>query len=136
MTVDAVSAVYFTEPQDVKNQPWFANRVARVLCEGKISPQGLLDELLRVEAELGRVRGEGVVRFGPRVIDLDLLLYGDAVMETETLTLPHPRMRQRAFVLVPLADVAPDLRFPDGDTLRDALARLSYRVDNFRIWQD
>lgn len=91
---------------------------------------------------MGRVRpgrsedgaGEGT-RFGPRVIDLDLLLFGDQALATPALTLPHPRMRERAFVLRPLWDLAPDLAFPDGESLARALAKLEYRMEGEAIFQ-
>ena len=133
------SPVYLTEPQLVREQPWFANRVAHVVCAEKLlSPLKLLDELLRLELELGRDRTQGPdapQRFGPRAIDLDLLLYGDMVLNEKRLTLPHPRMRERAFVLLPLADLAPDLVFPDGHRLTEALENLDYRCKKFKIWQ-
>ncbi|WP_462328080.1 2-amino-4-hydroxy-6-hydroxymethyldihydropteridine diphosphokinase [Desulfobaculum sp.] len=134
--VDKTSSVFFTEPQNVKEQPWFANQVVRVVCEPDVSAHRLLDALLTAEKDLGRERGEAAVRFGPRIIDIDLLLYGNEVLITPTLEVPHPRMKDRAFVLVPLAELAGDLLFPDGDTLRGALGRLDYRVDEAKIWQD
>jgi len=81
---------------------------------------------------MGRERAE---RFGPRIIDLDLLLFDGMTERTETLTLPHPRMRQRAFVLVPLQEVAGDLIFPDGDSVGQALGRLRFTVSGNRICQ-
>ena len=82
---------------------------------------------------MGRTRGEPD---GPRVMDIDLLLFGDRVMQGGYLTLPHPRMRERAFVLVPLFEIAPDLVFPDGVALRQALAQVRHRVEGNRIWQE
>lgn len=96
-----------------------------------------MTQLLRIETQMGRNR-EGQTeetRFGPRVIDLDMLLFGDKEQYTELLVLPHPRMRQRAFVLVPLQDIFPELTFPDGKTLIDALKSLSFHVDGDKIWQ-
>lgn len=110
-----------------------------VCAQNGPSPLELLDELLRLEIELGRDRSTGPdapKRFGPRVIDMDLLLYGDEVMQGRRLTLPHPRMRKRAFVLLPLADLAPDLTFPDGTKLRDAVQTLEYKREGYKIWQD
>lgn len=133
--VEGVSPIYFTEPQGVKDQPWYANAVAKLLCPPEISPRTLLHELLRIESELGRDRGPDVQRFGPRVIDLDLLLFGDSIMDIPELTLPHPRMRERAFVLIPLQYLAPDLCFPDGESLADAIAKIPFRVHNRRIEQ-
>ena len=96
------------------------------------SPEGLLSTLLAIEDQMGRVRE---VSGGPRVIDLDILLFDGREMRTGFLDLPHPRMKERAFVLVPLREVAPDLVFPDGETIDDALARLDYDVRGDEIRQ-
>lgn len=82
---------------------------------------------------MGRKRD---ARFGPRCIDLDLLLFGDMVVASERLILPHPRMRQRAFVLVPLREVAGNLTFPEGDTVDQSLARLKFSLSDDRICQE
>ncbi len=97
-----VSRVYETEPQGGRPQPWFVNAV--LALETEIGPEALLGELLAVEAAMGRLRD---VRWGPRAIDLDLLLYGDQRRNGPDLILPHPRLHERAFALVPLAEVAP-----------------------------
>jgi len=118
----------------VKDQPWFKNCVVRLKAASDIwAPEGLLSTLQAVEAQMGRVRGEVVG--GPRVIDLDLLLFGEAEMAGEYLTLPHPRMLERAFVLVPLRDIAPTLVFKDGRTIDQALAGLSYSLEGCVIGQ-
>jgi 2-amino-4-hydroxy-6-hydroxymethyldihydropteridine diphosphokinase len=101
------SSLWETAPVGKTDQPSFVNAVAEV--ETDLSPQDLLDHLLAVETAMGRARRE---RWGPRVIDLDLLLHGDTVVETEKLTLPHPRMAERHFVLAPLVELAPDLLDP------------------------
>lgn len=135
--VKTLSSVYFTEPQNVKEQPWFANRVACLECDEHLSATELLKILLRIEIELGRDRSGAAVRFGPRMIDLDILFFGQDVVTSEFLTLPHPRMTERAFVLVPLAEIAGDMALPGKDLLvRDALNALSYRMDGQKIWQD
>ncbi|WP_051421847.1 2-amino-4-hydroxy-6-hydroxymethyldihydropteridine diphosphokinase [Cohnella panacarvi] len=104
----AISRVYETAPVGYKDQPSFLNLVAKVGTQR--TPLELLRRLLGIEQEMGRVRD---VRFGPRIIDLDLLLVGETSMNTPELTLPHPRMGERAFVLVPLRDVWPKGRdFP------------------------
>ena len=103
------SSVYETEPQDVAGQPWFLN--IAVECETGLFPLQLLKTLQRIEREMGRVR-EGVIRRGPRVIDIDILLFGHAVIHTPQLTVPHPRMTERRFVLEPLLEIAPDIRHP------------------------
>ena len=127
------SGVYFTEPQEVKEQSWFANQVISVLLDADQNPEELLKELLRIEDSMGRVREE---RFGPRIIDLDLLLFGNMEIETKDLLLPHPRMHQRAFILVPLMDIDPVLSLPSGQRLDGFLAKLDYSISGNKIWQD
>ena len=130
----AASPVYKTEPQNKKEQAWFYNQIVHLACELPWSPLALLDELLAIEVTLGRhkLREE---RFGPRPIDLDLLLFGAELCKNERLCLPHPRMFERAFVLVPLQDIAQDLVFPDGRSLQTCLAALAYRVQADCIYQ-
>lgn len=106
-SIDAVSPVYETDPVGYADQPAFFNAVARL--ETDLPPAALMAGLLRIEADLGRVRA---FRNAPRTLDLDLLLYDDLILDTPGLTLPHPRLRERAFVLVPLAEIAPDLSHP------------------------
>jgi 2-amino-4-hydroxy-6-hydroxymethyldihydropteridine diphosphokinase len=120
VVVDACSSWYETEPVGLEDQPWFLNRVihGRTLLE----PEELLDACKQVERQVGRVPG---MRFGPRHLDVDILLYGDRHFEREELTVPHPRMRERRFVLIPLLEIAPDLRDPVTDELyADCLSRL------------
>jgi 2-amino-4-hydroxy-6-hydroxymethyldihydropteridine diphosphokinase len=105
--VQAVSRVYETEPAYVEDQPRFYNIVCRAATAR--SPLEALRRLKALEADLGRVAGP---RFGPRLIDLDLLLYDQVQLDTPDLTLPHPRLVERAFVLIPLAEIAPDLVHP------------------------
>jgi 2-amino-4-hydroxy-6-hydroxymethyldihydropteridine diphosphokinase len=107
VTVRRVSAVYETAPVGLTDQPAFLNMAAAV--ETTLDPLSLLRKLLDIELAMGRVRE---IRWGPRNIDLDLLLYSGVTMDAEELTLPHPRMGERAFVLVPLRDVWPDACFP------------------------
>lgn len=102
-----VSPVYETEPQDLKEQAWFLNLVAE--AETDLFPMQLLNRTARIERQLGRKRA---VPKGPRTIDIDILLYGNFVIDTPRLTIPHPRLAARRFVLAPLADLAPDLRHP------------------------
>jgi len=117
----AVSSLYDTAPVGATGQPRFLNAVAEVSTG--IKPVELLRELLAIEASHGRVR-TGVLC--PRTLDLDLLLYGDIEMETPELTLPHPRAQGRAFVLIPLAEVAPDLRFPgEASTVSEMVTLLN-----------
>jgi 2-amino-4-hydroxy-6-hydroxymethyldihydropteridine diphosphokinase len=109
-----------TEPIGVTDQPAFVN--GAVSLETLLSPRELLDALLRVERELGRVRsGE---RWGPRTIDLDLLLYGDEVVDEPGLTVPHPRLHERRFALEPLAELEPGLEIPGGGKVSELLSEL------------
>jgi 2-amino-4-hydroxy-6-hydroxymethyldihydropteridine diphosphokinase len=103
------SSLYETEPQDVPNQPWFLNMA--VACQTTLMPLQLMALLLRVEKEIGRVRRPHLRR-GPRPIDLDMLLFAEAVINLPQLMVPHPRMLQRRFVLEPLLEIAPTLRHP------------------------
>jgi 2-amino-4-hydroxy-6-hydroxymethyldihydropteridine diphosphokinase len=105
--VTAMSSLYLTEPVDAPPQEWFLNAVAG--GETALTPEALLQACLDTERELGRVRD---VPRGPRTIDLDLLLYGNEVRDAPGLVLPHPRMHERRFVLVPLAEIAPGTRHP------------------------
>jgi len=114
-----LSPVYETEPVGPP-QPPYLNLVAEL--ETELAPRALLGEMLAIERALGRERRE---RWGPRTLDLDLLLYGDLVLEEEGLTVPHPRLHQRAFVLVPLLDLLPEGRHPLlGQSFRELLASL------------
>jgi 2-amino-4-hydroxy-6-hydroxymethyldihydropteridine diphosphokinase len=109
------SSVYETEPWGLAGQRRFLNQVLE--SETAISPFDLLNELQTLEKELGREAG---IRYGPRVIDIDILLYGGAVVDEPELQIPHPRLHQRAFVLVPLSELAPDLVHPAlGVSIRD-----------------
>jgi len=102
-----VSPIYETEPVDYTDQRWFLNLVAE--AETELFPLQLLQRTQKIERALGRVR---TVAKGPRTIDIDILLYANAVVRTSALDIPHPRMANRRFVLAPLADLAPDLRHP------------------------
>jgi 2-amino-4-hydroxy-6-hydroxymethyldihydropteridine diphosphokinase len=115
-----LSSLYETEPVGLRDQPWFLNAV----CAGQTSlpPLCLLHLLQNIESKMGRVR---TVRWGPRCIDVDILLYGDLILDSPRLTIPHPRMAERAFVLVPLVEIAPAAWHPGLEsTARDLLNRL------------
>ncbi|HEX6822509.1 MAG TPA: 2-amino-4-hydroxy-6-hydroxymethyldihydropteridine diphosphokinase [Candidatus Sulfotelmatobacter sp.] len=105
--VVAVSSRYETEPVEVTDQPWFLNCV--LALETTAEPAQLMRELLRIENQMGRQR---LVKKGPRSIDIDILLFGNAVVNTPDLTIPHPEMTRRRFVLEPLAEIAPELLHP------------------------
>lgn len=107
LRVVRVSSFYETEPLEVRDQPWFLNAVAEV--ETELFPKQLLARIQKVEQQLGRKR---TAPKGPRTIDIDILLYGSAVIDAEELQVPHPRLAERRFVLEPLAELAPDLRHP------------------------
>jgi 2-amino-4-hydroxy-6-hydroxymethyldihydropteridine diphosphokinase len=115
--VVAVSSFRETDPVGVVDQPRFLNAAAAL--ETSLAPRELLDLLLAVERDLGRDRSAG--RWGPRTVDLDLLLVGDTVLDEPGLTVPHPRLHERRFVLEPLLELDPGLALPDGTRLRDLL---------------
>jgi 2-amino-4-hydroxy-6-hydroxymethyldihydropteridine diphosphokinase len=117
--VVAVSSLRETDPVGVTDQPQYLNGVAAL--ETDLSPRELLDRLLEVERGLGRERRE---RWGPRTIDLDLLLYGEETIEEPGLTVPHPRLHERRFALEPLSELAPDALIPGRGRVGDVLAEL------------
>lgn len=111
------SSVYETAPVGKTDQPWFVNLVAEI--DTDLTPDALLDLVQRIEADLGRTRD---IRWGPRTIDIDILLYGNRVIDTPRLIVPHPQMTRRRFVLEPLLEIAPDLVLPDGRAVADLVA--------------
>lgn len=123
LRITRVSSLYETAPRDLPDQPWFLNQV--VEAETDLLPLQLLGKLQRIEKTMGRRR---IIAKGPRVIDLDILLYGRAVIHHTGLEIPHPRMKERRFVLEPLAELTPEMRLPsdqhppDARTVRDLLA--------------
>lgn len=121
ITVREVSRFYRTPAWGREDQPDFINAVA--LLETSLTPRALLERLLAVETEFGRHRLDGE-RWGPRTLDLDLLLYGDAVIDEPGLRVPHPHLHERAFALVPLLDVLPEARIPGYGAARDAVSVL------------
>jgi 2-amino-4-hydroxy-6-hydroxymethyldihydropteridine diphosphokinase len=115
------SSMYETEPIGFKDQGWFLNMVAEF--ETDLFPKQLLQRMQKVERSMGRVR---TIKDGPRNIDIDILLYGNAVVETDDLEIPHPRYRERRFTLAPLAELSPTLRDPvTKKTMAQLLAALS-----------
>jgi 2-amino-4-hydroxy-6-hydroxymethyldihydropteridine diphosphokinase len=107
--VTRLSQIYETEPVETFPQPNFLNMVAELKIEARLKPEELLEQLLGIEQLLGRTRDSNKA---PRTIDLDLLLYGEEVVDNQRLTLPHPQFHRRRFVLVPLSELCPDLEHP------------------------
>jgi 2-amino-4-hydroxy-6-hydroxymethyldihydropteridine diphosphokinase len=118
--VVARSHLYATSPWGRTDQPDFVNAV--VALDTTLSARALLDELLSIERRAGRIRGDD--RWGPRALDLDLLLYGQHSIAESGLQVPHPRLPERAFVLVPLAEIAPALAVPSAGVVADLLGRV------------
>jgi 2-amino-4-hydroxy-6-hydroxymethyldihydropteridine diphosphokinase len=108
--VTGVSSLYDTAPVGEEDQPSFLNAVAEISTD--MEPVALMRSLLSIEEDCGRTREK---KWGPRTLDLDLIIYDDVEMDAPELTLPHPRAKARAFVLIPLAEIAPELRFPGHD---------------------
>ena len=118
LRIARISSVYETEPQGRRNQRWFLNLVAEARTD--LFPRQLLGRIAKIEQELGRRR---MLANGPRTIDIDILFFGGFVMETPELTIPHPRIAERRFVLAPMVELAPELRDPvTRRTMRELLA--------------
>ncbi|ARZ02221.1 2-amino-4-hydroxy-6-hydroxymethyldihydropteridine diphosphokinase [Yersinia ruckeri] len=113
----ACSAFYRTRPLGPQDQPDFLNAV--VALDTALPPEQLLDHTQEIERNQGRVRKDQ--RWGPRTLDLDIMLYGEQIIHTDRLTVPHYGLKEREFMLYPLADIAPDLIFPDGESLANRL---------------
>ena len=116
----ATSSLYRTPPLGPQDQPDYLNAV--VALDTDLSAENLLDHTQKIELEHGRVRKDE--RWGPRTLDLDILLFGDEIINTERLTVPHYDMKNRQFMLYPLAEIAPELHFPSGESLQSVVAQL------------
>lgn len=127
--IDGVSSLYSTSPWGKTDQEDFVNQVVRITTS--IGPIELLHILQKIEIKMGRQRKE---KWGPRIIDLDILLYGDEVIDSAELKIPHPYMRERLFVLIPLQEIDAEIIFPDdGTTLEEVLVRDKARDGNEKI---
>lgn len=123
------SILYETAAWGIESQPDFLNQVLEI--ETVLDPEALLELLLGIEREMGRIRGE---KFGPRTIDLDILLYGELIMNTPDLEIPHPRMAERRFVLMPLSELIGDRLHPvTGRSIRDMLLDCTDPLEVSRI---
>jgi len=129
-TINKISSIYETEPWGLKDQPKFLNQV--IFVESTLGPNELLLNLKKIEQQMGRKKS---VRFGPRLIDVDILFYDDYMMNTPELTSPHPHLTERAFVLVPLAEIAPKLVHSQNHKTIKALLQ---EVDSSSVslWKD
>ncbi len=136
LTLGAASPLYYTEPQGIKAQPWFCNQVLRVQCSSAWTAPKLLQHMLSIEKKLGRTRPENPqLRFGPRPIDLDLLLFGQKSSDDSFCQIPHPRMLERAFVLIPLRHVLCQDTVLTPCALEKALQALPHSVQGNKIYQ-
>lgn len=122
VVINMVSSLYETEPVGYKDQGWFLNGAVEI--ETDLFPQELLVLLKEIESELGR---KSTIHWGPRTIDLDILLYGDSKFQNDHLSIPHPSLSERAFVLIPLTEIAPQAIIPDGSTVNELLESLPKR---------
>jgi len=127
VAIDAISSIYETEPVGYSDQPRFLNAV----CSGTtaLEPLALLCAIKQIERDLGRTP---TIRYGPRLIDIDILLYGDLILDTPKLQIPHPRLVERAFMLLPLMEIAPDLCHPGT---RQTIRELAMQVGQAGVWR-
>ena len=128
-TFIATSQLYSSTPMGPQNQPDYINAVVAIQTE--LTPIELLDCTQKIELEQGRVRKDE--RWGPRTLDLDIVLYGNEVIDSERLTVPHYGMKEREFVLYPLAEIAPSLQLPDGTELTELLKIVD--KNGLNVWQ-
>ncbi len=130
----ALSSPYETAPVDMTSQHWFTNSVGKI--ETELSPFELLKTLLQVEADFGRSRDAKTFGYQDRALDLDLLFYGNEIIDTPELTLPHPRIKDRLFVLVPLLELVPELKNPlSGEHVSDMEKQLRGNITKSELKQ-
>jgi len=129
VNLEKVSSIYETEPVGYKEQPLFLNLVCRITTD--LNPEELLRLAKAIENKMGRIPS---FRNSPRPIDIDILFYNDKIIKTQNLTIPHPRLADRAFVLIPLAELAPDLIHPELDKSIAELADSLKGCDGVRKW--
>ena len=125
-----VSSAYESEPWGFKVEEWFLNRV--IVLETEMKPEPLLEALLEIERELGRVRHPEIQGYTSRTADLDILYYGNRIVLTDSLTIPHPRLHQRRFALLPLCEVAPQLVHPAFNFTQTELLRRCHDFSEVR----
>ena len=127
--VERISSLYQTSPVGPVNQPYFLNAVVK--AKTSLKPLEILELFQQIQKKWGRIPG---IHFGPRTLDMDLLLYDEVKMRTDKLTLPHPRMESRKFVLVPLLEISPSLRNPEGTSYRSLLDKCdsSQSINHYR----
>ncbi len=126
------SRVYETEPQDIADQPWFCNQTILLDVREFWSPWSLLTLLKKIEDQMGRA---GRTNKGPRIIDLDILTFGAVLIDRPGLRIPHPAMKNRAFVLVPMMEICPEYIFPDGKSLKMVIDKVEFKLEKNRIYQ-
>lgn len=120
--VTKISSLYFSRPMGPQDQPDYMNAVLAI--ETQLTPIELLEQLQKIEYKAGRVRKDN--RWGARILDLDILLFGDNVIDSERLTIPHYGMKLREFVLLPLQEIAPDLRLPNAESIKQLASKISH----------
>ena len=125
-----VSAAYESEPWGFETEEWFLNRV--IVLETELDPEALMQQLLDIEAELGRVRHPEIQGYTSRTADLDILYYGNRIVLSDSLTIPHPRLHQRRFALLPMCEVAPQLVHPAFSFTQTELLRRCHDFSEVR----
>jgi 2-amino-4-hydroxy-6-hydroxymethyldihydropteridine diphosphokinase len=127
--IEDLSSIYETEPEGFTQQPHFLNAVCRITTE--LNPESLLDLIKKIEYDMGRKPG---FSNAPRLIDIDILLYNDMIINSQKLTVPHPRLSQRAFVLIPLSEIAPELKNPENGVSISQLVKNLGSISGVNKW--